>query len=146
MKGLELATYELGLTFDEREEIRLAMARTAVISKEVFEQVEAVKARESITKNQEAFKRVSDATGRSVGTISANYYREARNRKKGSSLAGTLRSSARPARDRSKEINWLAEQLVKTAQRIAVLLAEQQQELADERRRIEKAKQAIINA
>jgi hypothetical protein len=134
------------LTLEEMEAIRLAMARTAVVSKQVYERIEEMKAEDPDMSRQEAFRRLAGEIGKTQGNISASYYREARNRGKGSSIKATAPASARAAGDRSSEIDRLARQLVETAQRIAVLLAEQQQELADERRRIEKAKRAIIDA
>jgi transcription initiation factor TFIID subunit TAF12 len=121
------------------------MARTAVVSKEVFERVEAVMAKEPMTR-QDAFKLVSAEMGKTLGNVSASYYREARNRKKGSTLGVTAGRSKGAVGDRTAELEQLARQLAETAQRMATLLGEQQQQIAEERRRIEKAKQAIIDA
>lgn len=47
------------------------------IGAQIFDQVEKLVAAEKITRS-EAFKRISDQTGRREGTVSANYYRIAR--------------------------------------------------------------------
>ena len=47
------------------------------IGTEIFEEVEALVAAEQITRS-EAFKRISERTGRREGTVAANYYRIAR--------------------------------------------------------------------
>lgn len=132
------------LTLEEMEEIRLAMARTAVVSKQVYERIEAMMAEEKMSR-QEAFRRLADEIGKTQGNVSASYYREARNRKKGSTLAAGPRSAGAVG-DRGVELERLAKQLAETAQRIVTLLDEQQQEFVEERRRIEKAKRAIIDA
>jgi hypothetical protein len=49
------------------------------IGAQIFEQVEKLVAAEKITRS-EAFKRISEETGRREGTVSANYYRIARQR------------------------------------------------------------------
>jgi hypothetical protein len=49
------------------------------IGVEIFEQVERMLAEDKITR-AEAFKRLSDETGRKPGTVAANYYRIARKR------------------------------------------------------------------
>ena len=49
------------------------------IGVEIFEQVERMLAEDKITR-AEAFKRLSDETGRKPGTVAANYYRIARQR------------------------------------------------------------------
>lgn len=47
------------------------------IGNQIFEEVEAMVSSEKITRS-EAFKRISDRTGRREGTVAANYYRIAR--------------------------------------------------------------------
>lgn len=47
------------------------------IGPQIFEEVEALVASEKITRS-EAFKRISERTGRREGTVAANYYRIAR--------------------------------------------------------------------
>ena len=64
---------------------------------------------------QEVFRQLADQSDWTLGNISASYYREARNRSKGSSVKATAPASARRTRDRSVEIDRLAGQLVETA-------------------------------
>jgi len=62
------------------------------IGAEIYDQVERLLAQEKITRT-EAFKRLSDETGRRPGTVAANYYRVARQR--GATLAPRRRGGTR---------------------------------------------------
>lgn len=62
------------------------------IGAEIYDQVERMLAEEKITRT-EAFKRLSDQTGRRAGTVAANYYRVARQR--GADLAPRRRGATR---------------------------------------------------
>ena len=69
------------------------------IGAEIFEQVERLVAEEKLTRTQ-AFKRLSEETGRRQGTVAANYYRIARQR--GAALQPrTRRGPGRPRGRRS---------------------------------------------
>ena len=67
------------------------------IGNQIFEEVEAMVAREKITRS-EAFKRISERTGRREGTVAANYYRIAR--QSGATLAPRVRRG--PGRPRGR--------------------------------------------
>src|SRR6266542_2312068 len=62
------------------------------IGAEIYEQVERILAEEKMNRT-EAFKRLSDETGRRPGTVAANYYRVARQR--GADLAPRRRGAGR---------------------------------------------------
>src|SRR6476620_4677650 len=62
------------------------------IGAEIYDQVEQMLAQEKMTRT-EAFKRLSDQTGRRPGTVAANYYRVARQR--GADLAPRRRGRGR---------------------------------------------------
>ena len=63
------------------------------IGQEIFEQVESMAADQKMTRTA-AFQRISEKTGRRVGTVAANYYRVARQR--GAKLAPRRRRRGRP--------------------------------------------------
>ncbi len=67
------------------------------IGNQIFEEVEVLVASEKITRS-EAFKRISDRTGRREGTVAANYYRIAR--QSGATLAPRVRRG--PGRPRGR--------------------------------------------
>jgi hypothetical protein len=67
------------------------------IGAEIFEQVEKLVATENLTRTQ-AFKRLSEETGRRQGTVAANYYRIARQR--GAALQPRVRRG--PGRPRGR--------------------------------------------
>jgi hypothetical protein len=69
------------------------------IGVEIFEQVERMLAEDKITR-AEAFKRLSDETGRKPGTVAANYYRIAR--KRGAPLQPRGRRGSRAGRGRGR--------------------------------------------
>jgi hypothetical protein len=69
------------------------------IGVEIYEQVERMLAEDKITR-AEAFKRLSDETGRKPGTVAANYYRIARQR--GAPLQPRGRRGSRTGRGRGR--------------------------------------------
>jgi hypothetical protein len=69
------------------------------IGVEIYEQVERMLAEDKITR-AEAFKRLSDETGRKPGTVAANYYRIARQR--GAPLQPRGRRGSRAGRGRGR--------------------------------------------
>lgn len=124
------------------------MARTAVVSKEVYEQVEEIMANESMSR-QEAFRRLASTSDKSLGNISASYYREARNRKRGADAPqapGARSAPSKPRGQRAHNLDQLAQQLADTSKEIMKALDKERKELAEERRKVEEAKKAIMRA
>ena len=140
------------LTAEDISEVMDTVSRPAVISKKIYADVELVLEESPGISRQEAFRRYAAQSGRKLGAVSANYYREAKKQRKGSSLAAPAPGAATPRRAlgggeaEASEMDQLARRLVETVQRIAELLDEQQREIVVERERIEKAKRAIIDA
>ena len=69
-------------------------AKRGRIAQEIFEQVQRMLAEEKLTAS-EAFRRISDQTGRRAGTVAANYYRIAR-------MQGLTRSRSGGGRPRGR--------------------------------------------
>jgi hypothetical protein len=125
------------------------MARVAVIGPEIYKRVGEVVA-EGKTKS-EAFSQVAVERGSSAGTVSANFYREARK-------AGTTRRNRReaaakrpqPPRARAKtsaakpaDIATLTRTLTQTAESLVAAIRSQEREMADLRAKLDKARSLL---
>jgi hypothetical protein len=128
---------------DFREVLDAVSPRPALISKKIHAEVEVVMRDNPGISRQEAFRRYAEQSGRALGAVSANYYREARR----------LRTESRADKNDSvsdgggtTELDALARQLTDTVTQLVALVSEQQRALAEERQRIERAKRAIIDA
>jgi cysteine synthase len=136
------------LTAEDIQEVMDAVSRPAVISEKIYDEVEAFMVTHPDLPRQEAFRRYAEESGRALGATSAAYYRAARRRAKTEKTAGTATVSSghgasAPSLD---ELDAIAQQLADNAQRLVALVAEQRQQLAEERERIEAAKRAIRDA
>ena len=132
------------LKSEDYEEVLDAVSpRPALISKKIYAEVEEVMRDDPGISRQEAFRRYAEASGRALGAVSANYYREAR-RLRSESRADEAGSE--DAGGGTTELDALARQLADTVARLVELVSQQQRDLAEERERIERAKRAIIDA
>jgi hypothetical protein len=122
-----------------------AVARPAVASKETYAAIEQLMREDRGISRQEAFRRYADASGKQLGAVSANYYREARKQRQARPKAMSSPSSRANVASMD-EFDALAKQLAESALRLAELVAQQHRELAEERERIDRAKQAIRDA
>ena len=123
------------------------MPRTGVIGEQIFAQVEKlVKGGMSRT---DAFKQISADSGRSEGTVAANYYRVARKRAGGSLRprrgTRTRRAAAAPATRTRRaaaasgngDVDALTRALVENVQALAAAMNAQAAEVKDLRSRLE---------
>ena len=128
---------------DYREVLDAVSPRPALISKKIHAEVEEVMRDNPGISRQEAFRRYAEQSGRALGAVSANYYREAR-RQRTASRAD--KDGTEDGGSGATELDALARQLTETVTRLVELVSEQQHSLVEERERIERAKRAIIDA
>jgi hypothetical protein len=134
---------------EDYREVLNAVSRPAVISKKIYADIEKILHDEPTLSRQEAFRRYSKESGRALGAISANYYREARNLRQAAAtggVAGKPRTTEASDAATLDQLDVLARQLTENIQQLVALVAEQRRSLAEERERIEQAKRAILDA
>lgn len=95
------------------------------IGKQIFDQVEQLTAKIGVTRLA-AFKQISEASGRQLGTVAANYYRVARQK-------GTPLRTRRPGRPPGKATN-VASRVTAALEAVAAALRPQEEDLAKLRR------------
>ena len=97
------------------------------IGRAIFAQVERMVAGQDLSRS-EAFRRLSEKTGRRFGTVAANYYRVARQRGSGGRLqAKGLRGARRPAGPRGKRATM--SRAVTALQQVLKFVEQQEAEL-----------------
>jgi hypothetical protein len=128
---------------DDREVLDAVSPRPALISKMIYAEVEEVMRDNPGISRQEAFRRSAKKSGRALGAVSANYYREARRRRHESHAD---KDGTEDGGGATSELEALARQLTDNIARLVELVSEQQHALAQERERIERAKRAIADA
>ncbi len=127
------------------------MPREGSIGKETFEQVEAL-TKQGKSKT-EAFAQIASDTGRNQGTVSANYYRVARNNgavKPRKRRSKTVTRSPRPRgaattrrASNGSEIDRLTSDLLKSVTALADAVKTQEVEVSSLRARLDGVRQAI---
>jgi hypothetical protein len=128
---------------DDREVLD-AVSRPAVISKKIYADIEQLARHNPGLSRQDVFRRYAQESGRALGAVSANYYREARRRREDENKAKSAVPST--AAEGLNELDALARTLTENIQRLVTLVAQQHRSLAEERERIEQAKRAILDA
>ena len=99
------------------------------IGAEIFEQVEKLVADENLTRTQ-AFRRLSEETGRRQGTVAANYYRIARQR--GAALQPRVRRGPgrpRGRRSQASDAQAVIARAMSALEELTELARRQEQEL-----------------
>jgi hypothetical protein len=135
------------LTSDQLREMWATLARPPKESIEIHDAVEQILADNPRISRQEAFRRLSEASGQKLGNISTAYYRQARRLRGGQTAkAATQHKRAGSGAARLDELQSIADQLSKLAAQLVDGVAEERRQLEEERAKVEKAKQAIMNA
>ena len=100
------------------------------VGAEIYDQVEQMLAQEKMTRT-EAFKRLSEQTGRRPGTVAANYYRVARQR--GADLAPRRRGAGRGrgrARGGRSDVQGALRRAQAAIDELSALVRSQEQEMS----------------
>jgi hypothetical protein len=117
------------------------MPRSGEVGEQIFDQVERLVG-EGLSRT-DAFKRISEESGRREGTVAANYYRVARKRAGGSlrPRGGRARATGTRSRRRSRadgaDIDALAGAVVQSVQELAAAVSAQADEVKELRARLE---------
>jgi hypothetical protein len=119
------------------------MPRSGEVGEQIFDQVESLVG-EGLSRT-DAFKRISEESGRREGTVAANYYRVARKRAGGSlrPRGGRARAGASGTRSRRRsggngaDIDALAGAVVQSVQELASAVSAQADEVKELRARLE---------
>ena len=133
------------LSSEQLREMWATLARPPKESIEIYDAVEQVLGENPGISRQEAFRRLSEATGRKLGNISTAYYRQARRLHAASSPQPPVAGGGAEA-SRLDDLERLAEQLRQVADELVDRVVQERRDLEQERERIERAKQAIIDA
>jgi hypothetical protein len=127
------------------------MPRDGSVSKEIFEQVEALTKQGNL--KTQAFAQIAADTGRNPGTVAANYYRAARSnvttssrrrRKATPRASAPLRRNARSVTAANgSDIDRLADDAVRSVKALADAVKRQDADVAQLRGRLESLRKAI---
>jgi hypothetical protein len=105
-------------------------AERGSIGQQIYEQVQELVAREGITRSA-AFARISEATGRQAGTVSANYYRVARQHGTGRGPRRKAGTSSQPRpRGRRRATTGPSDAIRNVQQALSTALGRQDAEIA----------------
>jgi hypothetical protein len=117
------------------------MPRSGEVGEQIFDQVEQLVG-DGLSRT-DAFKRISEESGRREGTVAANYYRVARKRAGGSLRPRASRSARSAGGGRSRrrgggsDIDQLAGAVVQSVQELAAAVSAQAEEVKELRARLE---------